>query len=161
MSGYHARRHYIGTDEFISKTTGEVIPAAMYVDYCSDRDFHKLFLEEFLKTISELNNKRSQIAYWLLQHIDKENCIEMSQKEIAEQSGISQRTLERTMQILQSTDPPFLIKRGLGSYRINPDLIWKGSHQHRMAVVTMFTNELEDIKKLQDLQVAEEGENTE
>ena len=150
MSGFRAKQHYVGTDELVSKNTGAVIPAAMYVAECSDYDFHKLFLEEFLKSIEQLNNKRSQLAYWLLRNIDKNNCIEMSQQEIAEKSGISQRTVERTMHILQNNDPPFLIRRGFGSYRVNPDLIWKGSYQRRMAVVTMFTNELAEIHKMQE-----------
>ena len=59
----------------------------------------------------------------------------MTQRVIAEKSGISLYTVINTMKALQEGNPAFLVKINSGAYQVNPDIVWKGSHNARMGII--------------------------
>ena len=74
----------------------------------------------------------------------------MTQRKIADRSGMSLATVNKTIKSLCSGEIPFLQKINSGAYRVNPDVMFKGSHNARMGVVFDYSqtqNEQNDNKK--------------
>ena len=45
------------------------------------------------------------------------------------------------MKALQEGTPAFLVKINSGAYRVNPDVIWKGSYSNRMGICYEYRSE--------------------
>ena len=126
--------------KFIGATTvtlpgGEVIPAQVTQIEERDFNFHKIWLKNFLQSIDDIANQKLRLAFWIIDNLDSENKLVMTQRVIAEKSGMSLGTVIRTMRALQEGSPAFLQKINSGAYRVNPEVVWKGSYGSRMAVV--------------------------
>lgn len=50
-------------------------------------------------------------------------------------------TVTKTMRALQEGSPAFLVKINSGAYRVNPDVIWKGSYSNRMGICYEYVSE--------------------
>ena len=129
------KQKYVGSTYLTVPETGEAIP--MQIVQVEDRDFsfHKVWLENLILAIDGISNQRLRLAFWLLEHLDSENKLVMTQRAIAEKSGMSLDTVTKTMKALQQGDPAFLQKINSGAYRVNPDVLWKGSHNKRLGVI--------------------------
>ena len=119
--------------------TGEV--ETMQVISIEDRDFnfHKIWLKNILATFDLIGNKKVKLAMWIIDHLDSENKLIGTQRAIASQSGFSLTTVSETMVALQEAD--FLQRINSGAYRINPDIIFKGSKTDRMNVLFEYRKE--------------------
>lgn len=115
--------------------TGEAYPVQMNVIEDRDFNFHKLWLQHFVQSIDCISNQKLRLAFWIIENLDSENKFIMTQRKIAEKSGMSLQTVSRTLKALQEGSPAFLIKINSGAYRVNPDVIWKGAHSNRMGIV--------------------------
>ena len=60
----------------------------------------------------------------------------MTQRQIADKSGISIQTVSRTLQSL--IDSNFLQRINQGAYRVNPDVLFKGGKNARMNVLLQY-----------------------
>ena len=60
----------------------------------------------------------------------------MTYRQISEKSGISLQTVTRTISALIDSD--FLIRINQGAYQVNPDVIFKGSHNGRLNVLYQY-----------------------
>ena len=129
------KQKFVGVKNYIDAETGEVVP--MQVNKLEDRDFnfHKVWLQHLVNSLDGISNQRLRLAFWIIDHLDQENKLVMTQRAIADKSGMSLNTVTRTMKSLQEGDPPFLQKINSGAYRVNPDVIWKGSYSNRMGVI--------------------------
>ena len=134
----HKKQRFIGLKEFIDAETGEVIP--MQLNQVEDRDFnfHKLWLQMFINGLDEIANKKMKLAFWIIDHLNKENQLVYTFRRMAEETGLSIETVIKTMKALQNGDPPFLKKLQSGVYVVNPDILYKGSHKGRMGVIYQF-----------------------
>lgn len=132
------KQKVIAVQEYINKETGEVVP--MQVVSVEDRDFnfHKMWLQNFILATSEIRNAKMDLVFWLIDQVNKENQIILTQREISEKANVSLSTVQRTMQVLLTSSPPFLYKINSGAYQINPAIIWKGSHTSRMGQVFQY-----------------------
>ena len=146
------KQKFVGFKEFIDAETGEVIP--MQLNQVEDRDFnfHKLWLQMFINGLDKIANKKMKLAFWIIDHLNKENQLVYTFRRMAEETGLSENTVILTMKELQNSDPPFLKKLQSGVYVINPDILYKGSHQNRMGVIYQFGSlptpkQAEEIKK--------------
>jgi len=101
-----------------------------------DRDFNfnKVWLQHLVNSIDGIANQKLRLAFWIIENLDKENKLIMTQRIIAEKSGMSLNTVVKTMQALQQGEPAFLQKINSGAYRVNPEVIFKGSHSNRMGI---------------------------
>lgn len=133
------KQKFIGFKDLVDVTTGEHYP--MQVSQIEDRDFnfHKVWLQHLVNSLDGISNQRLRLAFWIIDNLDQENKLVMTQRAIAEKSGMSLNTVIRTMKALQDGDPPFLQKINSGAYRVNPDVIWKGSYSTRMGVIYEYT----------------------
>jgi len=128
------KQKFVGYKELIDAETGEVYPVQFNTIEDRDFNFNKVWLQHFVSGIDDIANQKLRLAFWLIDNLDKENQVIMTQRRIAEKSGMSLQTVNRTLKALQNSTPSFLQKINSGAYRINPDVIWKGSHSNRMGV---------------------------
>ena len=131
---------FIGTKELIDAETGEVVPVQLKQVEDRDFNFHKVWLRMFIEGLNGIANKKMKLAFWIIDNLDRENKLCFTFRRIAEATGLSQPTVVRTMKELQEGDPPFLKKLQSGVYVVNPDILYKGSHQGRMGVIYQFND---------------------
>lgn len=128
------KQKFIGTKTLVDPETGEAWASQINVLEDRDFNFHKVWLEHLVQALDDISNQRLRLAFWIIDHLDKENKLVMTQRAIAEKSGMGLATVTRTMRALQGGEVPFLQKINSGAYRVNPDVIFKGSFSNRIAV---------------------------
>lgn len=129
----------VGTEKYIKQETGEI--AEMQVIEIEERDanFHKLWLGHILQSIDLIGNQKTKLAFWILEHLDSENQLVMTQRRIAEKSGISLDTVRLTMKALMESN--FLVKINSGAYRVNPDVMFRGGKDKRLNILMQYREE--------------------
>ena len=137
----------VGKTEYIRKDTGEI--EEMQVISVEERDFnfHKLWLRNILTTVDLIGNQKMKLAFWIIEHLDYENKLIYSYEQMAKETGISLDTVKRTMKALMECN--FLKKKFGGCYIVNPDMLYKGSHQTRKNVLIQY-HRIEKKKKKSD-----------
>lgn len=143
---------YVGKQGYINADTGEY--KEMYVTDIEDRDFNfsKVWMKNFLLAMDIVGNQKTKVAFWIIDHA-KGNVIIGTQRDLAEQVGVSYQTLNTTLKLLMNAD--FLRMKQSGVYVINPDLVFKGTRQSRMNVLQQYHDApytpLTDEEKLSNL----------
>lgn len=150
------KQKFVGSKAFCDMETGEIIPMQMVQVEDRDFNFHKVWLQNLVMSLEGISNQRLKLAFWILEHLDKENKLVMTQRAIAEGSGMSLATVVRTMKALQEGKPAFLQKINSGAYRVNPQVVWKGSYSNRMGVCFSY-GETAQKKGKEAAQEAQEG----
>ena len=140
----------IGEQTYINPDTGEV--EKFQVTSIEERDFNftKIWMQNFIATLDLIGNKKSKVAYWIIDNLNKENQITMTQRQIAEATGVSYPVVNETIQCLIQAD--FLIQKNWGVYLINPNIIFKGSRNSRLNILNTYV----DTAKEQKEQLSEE-----
>lgn len=133
----------IGREQYINKQTGLLEDFEVVSVEDRDFNFHKVWLESIINSMDLLGNQKTRLAFWIIQHLNKENQLVMTQRQISEKSGISLKTVSVTMKAL--LDSNFLRKINGGAYCVNPDVLFKGTRNGRMNVLIQY-NSLEQIK---------------
>jgi len=145
------KQKFIGYKELVDPSTGEVYP--MQVNSVEERDFnfHKIWFQHFVNGIDSIANQKLRLAFWIIDNLNSENQLIMTQQGIAEKTGMCFQTVNRTIKALCGVDGensvPFLQKMHSGAYRVNPDIIYKGSHRSRMGVCYQFFSKDQEHKK--------------
>lgn len=128
------KQKFVGYKILVDPETNETYPMQMNVLEDRDFNFHKVWLQHLVNSLDGISNQRLRLAFWIIDHLDKENKLVMTQRAMAEKTGMSLQTVSRTLKALQDGEPAFLVKINSGAYRVNPDVIWKGSHNNRMGI---------------------------
>lgn len=128
------KQRFVGTKILTDPETGEEYPMQLNIIEDRDFNFHKVWLQHLVNSLDNISNQRLRLAFWIIDNLDRENKLTMTQRAIAEKSGMSYQTVSRTMRALQEGKPAFLVKINSGAYQVNPDVIWKGSHNNRMGI---------------------------
>ena len=128
----------IGKEQYINAATGQL--EDFQVVSITDRDFnfHKIWLTHIINSLDLIGNQKTRLAFWILDNLNKENQLTMTYRQISKKTGISYQTVNATMSALISCD--FLQRINQGVYRVNPDVIWKGSNSARMNVVYQYND---------------------
>lgn len=126
----------VGTQEYINASTGELVP--MQVTSVEERDFNfsKVWMRSFLTTLDLVGNAKTKVAYWIIDHIDRMNQLTYTYRQMAEETGMSLDTVTATMKALLEAD--FLRRKNQGCYIVNPNVIYKGTHNARLNVLTQY-----------------------
>ena len=146
----------IGTEQFINTVTGEL--EDFQVTQIEERDFNfsKVWIRNFVATLDLVGNQKTKLVYWIIDHLNKENQLIYTNRQLEAETGISLKTVSITMKALQ--DANFLKKQSNGVYIINPDILFKGSKSARMNVLNQYSelgyqkNELSKEEKISNLQ---------
>lgn len=145
----YKRQRLVGLTEVYDKD-GNPIPSQIIKIEDRDFNFHKVWLQHLILSFEGITNQRLKLAFWILDNLDTENQLVMTQRKIAEKSGMSLATVMRTMTELQKGKLPFLQKINSGAYRVNPAVIWKGSYHKRMSVLFDYTESAKENNKDND-----------
>ena len=126
----------INTETYIRQSDGTI--EDMQVISIEERDFnfHKIWLEHILSSIDIIGNQKTKLAFWIMNNLDKENRLIMTQRTIAEKTGMSTKTVTETLKALISSN--FLQKVQSGVYRVNPDIVFKGGKNDRINVLLQY-----------------------
>jgi len=127
---------YIGTEKYINTSTGEV--EEFQVTNIEERDFNfaKVWMKNFIMTLDLVGNQKTRLAMWIIDHLDKENKLSCTYREMSEETGISLDTVRLTMKILLEAD--FLRKQGHGRYIVDPNTYFKGTRQARLNILNQY-----------------------
>lgn len=142
----------IGREQRINPYTGEMEDFEVVSVEDRDFNFHKVWLESIINSMDLLGNQKTRLAFWIIQHLNKENQLVMTQRQISERSGISLKTVSVTMKAL--LDSNFLRKINGGAYCVNPDVLFKGTRNGRMNVLIQY-NSLEQMQKAEEEKTSE------
>lgn len=131
-----------GTETFINSSTGELVE--MQVTDIEERDFnfHKLWLKNIINTLDLVGNQKTRLAFWIVEHLDKENQLTLTYRQICEEykktenQTISLDTVAKTMTILLNSD--FMRRKNGGCYIVNPDIVFKGTRTGRLNVLNQY-----------------------
>ena len=110
----------------LTLTDGTVIEnedATVIQNYTNDGWFEKLYMTAFISTISDISNAKLKIALYVMSIKDREGHIILSQRQIAERTGLSLPTVNTTIKILVNSK--FLVKAGK-VFKINPYVMYQG-----------------------------------
>lgn len=132
------KQKFVGFKELIDAETGEVIPVQLNEIEDRDFNFHKVWLRMFIEGLDGIANKKMKLAFWIIDHLNKENQLIYTFKRMAEETGLSENTVILTMKELQKGNPPFLKKLQSGVYVVNPEILYKGNHRGRMGIIYQF-----------------------
>ncbi len=147
MPSTRKKMKVIGKETYINQNTGEI--SEMQVIQIEERDanFHKLWLEHILNSIDLIGNQKTKLAFWILENLDSENKLSMTYRQISDKTKISYQTVMRTMQVL--IDSNFLVRMNIGTYRVNPDVIFKGGKNNRLNILYKYNSEKQDNTSLE------------
>lgn len=138
---YSKKVKVIGQQDYINPDTGEFV--SMNVISIQERDFnfHKIWLEHVFNSLGLIGNQKTRLAFWIIDHLDSENKLCLTYRQIVDSTGISYQTVAFTMKSLMECN--FLVRINSGTYQVNPSVIWKGSHSSRMNVLYQY----QDVKR--------------
>lgn len=128
----------VGTETYINQRDGTVQDMQVISIEERDANFHKLWLEHIIHSMDIIGNQKIRLAFWLIDNMNGDNQITMTQRQMAQKSGISLDTVRITIKAL--LDSNFLVKVNMGVYQINPEVIFKGGKTNRMNVLLQYTN---------------------
>lgn len=129
----------VGVHDFMDMKTGEIHPMNIVMEDEPDKDanFYKLFLKDTLNALEIVSNSKTKVAYWLIDHMNSNNQLIYTYRQIANECGYSYQTVANTIKILKDAD--FLRTSGK-ILIINPSMIYKGTAKRRAAVMKMYAN---------------------
>jgi hypothetical protein len=128
----------IGRENYINQETGEIKEMQIINIEERDANFHKIWLGHILSSIDLIGNSKTRLAFWILDNMDSQNQLIGTHRKIAQETGMSTKTVTETLKILIDAD--FLQKVQNGVYRINPNILWKGGKNDRMSVLIDYQN---------------------
>jgi len=123
----------IGTETYIKQDTGEICEMNVVKIEERDANFHKLWLGHIIQAMDIIGNQKIKVLNFILNNLDRENQLIMTQRKVSERSGVSIATVTDTMKSLQNAD--FLVKINSGAYKVNPDVLFKGGKGDRLRVL--------------------------
>lgn len=126
----------IGTENYINQSTGEINEMQIISVEERDANFHKLWLGHILQSIDLISNQKTKVAFWILENLNSENQLIMTQRAIAKELNVAVRTVNETIKALVESD--FLRKQQSGVYQVNPDMLFKGGKNKRMNVLLKY-----------------------
>ncbi len=125
--------------EYINAKTGETHKMNTISIEEKDFDFNKLWLKNIACSLELIGNSKTTVMYWILNNLNSDNILIATQQQVAEKSNVGIVTVIKTFKILVESD--FLIKVANGVYRINPNIIFKGSSAKRGYILIKYNEE--------------------
>lgn len=126
----------IGTEQYINVSTGEL--EEMQVTTIEERDYNftKIWMKNLILTMDIVGNQKTKFCFWLIDHLNRDNILIGTQRDMAEDCNVSLQTVSVTLKLLM--DANFLRKKQSGVYIVNPDVIYKGTHAARLNVLNQY-----------------------
>lgn len=131
-----------GHRRLIDTESGEIIETEVVEKSVADSDvgFHKIWLGHILDLVEEVGNAKMTVLIWLLKSADSQNQVLASYGEIAKATKTGVATVHRLMAALLKAGVITRAHR-YGPWRLNPEVVFKGSHTQRMNVLIKYRDE--------------------
>jgi DNA-binding Lrp family transcriptional regulator len=133
------RRVQVGVETYMNTGTGELIDLPKFKIEGGDINFEKAWIWHLCDAYELVGNKSVEILNFLVEHRDNNNLVLISQRALADEVGVSTTTVSKIMKKLKSHDIISMPQQSV--YRINPEMMWKGTHKARMQVLYEYKNE--------------------
>lgn len=143
MAATRKKVKVIGVETYINQATGEIKECQVMSIEERDANFHKLWLGHIIQALDIIGNQKIKVLNFVMENLDKENKLIMTQRKLAEKSGVGINTVIDTMKALQEAD--FLVKINSGAYQINPNVVFKGGKSARMNVLIQYNDVKQEV----------------
>jgi len=127
-----------GNRTLIDPNTGERFEVGHVAIAEVDANFSKIWVANLLFAIEEFSSAAMDILFWLVRETELTkgtNTIIMTIREVAKATNKSTQTVHRVLKILERND---VIRRKTGVIIVNPEVVYKGTHQGRMNVLMSY-----------------------
>ena len=108
------KQKFVGSKTLVDIETGEEYPMQMNVIEDRDFNFHKVWLQNLIMSMDSIANQKLKLAFWIIDNLTNDNMLVMTQRKIAEKTGISLPTVSKTIRLLCEPEDketiPFLQK---------------------------------------------------
>ncbi|EOH0160529.1 replication/maintenance protein RepL [Campylobacter jejuni] len=116
---------YIGHRTFVDKTTGEVIELEYVekkVSHTLKKGWRRVYLEQFMEVLTGLysSSKKLDIIEFILENLNSENQLTLTQAQVMKKLGVSSKTIVETYKYLIEVD--FMKKQG-SVFVVNPKFV--------------------------------------
>lgn len=126
----------IGTETYINASTGELHEMQVVEVEERDSNFLKLWVSSILLAVDSLSSKKLKVVLWLVAEAGRNrNVVMLNTREMAAAIGVSRSTLIETLRVLEQHD---IIRRKTGIVFLSPEVVFKGSHNGRLEVLTRY-----------------------
>jgi DNA-binding transcriptional regulator YhcF (GntR family) len=113
-----------------------------------DANFQKIWLSHILMAIDEIGNSKMKVLNYLLKNrYPGNNTLNKTVREIVKETGTSLQTVNLTLKALEEHN---IIKRKTGVIILNPDVIFKGRHKHRMNILIEYHHFVEGTELIEE-----------
>lgn len=132
--------------KYVDPATGEIYflsPADS--TEMTDRNFHKVFMKNFLKAMGSIGNRKAEVAYFIIRNLTPDNKYRYSYRQTANLTGVSYQTVARTIRTLMDAD---FLRRSGKELIANPDMLFKGYHGSRQYALAEFENAKANDKQI-------------
>lgn len=111
---------YVGSKELVDPVTGEMIPCALIEQNTQGRrNFFITYMYNIMKLFDVFGGKKYKVLEFIIDHMNSDNQLIMTTKELSEKSGISRKTVIETLKLLEENN---LVVRKTGVVMLNPKL---------------------------------------
>ena len=94
------KQKFVGYKILVDPETGETYPMQMNVMEDRDFNFHKVWLQHLVNSLDSISNQKLRLAFWIIDHLDRENQLIMTQRAIADATNMSTKTVNTTLKAL-------------------------------------------------------------
>ena len=137
-----------GVASYTNDLTGESTEFnVLSVEDC-DANFQKIWLSHILLAIDEIGNSKMKVLNYLLKNrFPGNNTLNKTVREIVKETGTSIQTVTSTLKALEENN---IIRRKTGVIILNPDVIFKGNHRHRMSILIEYSHFADDTELFEE-----------
>ena len=133
----------LGKENYINQETGEIKEMQIINIEERDANFHKFWLSQIIQALDLIGNQKIKFLFWIFENLNKENQLIMTQRKMAEKTGMSTKTITETLKLLIQAD--VLQKINSGAYRVNPNAIFKGGKNDRINVLIQYSENKKNL----------------
>lgn len=126
---------YTKSRNVIDADTGEALTLTDTTSTWGDRNFHKVFMENFRKTLKGIESQKFKVVLFLMEKMTPLNEVMLTYHEIAEGARTSYQTVVRTIEMLEKDN--FLCHKGKGLL-VNPNVVFRGRYESRAYVLDAY-----------------------
>lgn len=135
----------LGNEQWVNVDTGEAKDVQNIEIEDGDFNFDKVWLTHLAYAIDLISNQKIKVlmALWKLKNY--ENKVTVSQPDLAKHANVSLQTVNRTIRALIEAGFVQMIYPTV--YRINPNIVFKGSYNNRLAILIQYKNKKDEEEK--------------
>lgn len=128
----------------VDQETGELVVVDQITKRAyGQKAFWKVYLMDFLQVLGGFEYKQLDVLIYILEHTDSStNTFIGTYRAVADKSGVSYDTVQRTVKLLLSKN--FLKKVQTGVYQVSPEIMLKGTDHKKQLLLNYYDAEAQE-----------------